>query len=292
MRRCERILLSILCLSLAATFLPGSLASQEVQKIRMMPKRDHGPLEDGKEGSQQGLIKQGWIYLFDSRVLQDENVRKRHQRDPMSLWRLRRLNPENNHWSVVEEEGQLVLKNTIERGAHGTDIISRQSFWDFDLHVELCNHTNSGIYLRGRYEIQINGTEAGRDRKLSAGELGGIYSLSAPLVNASKGRGVWQTVDARIRGLRGWGWLNGELIQDNVDLTPRKGGTGSQLGMGDGIFSNDPDSPGPIFLQGDHGSVDFRNIRIRPLSGPRMIRKIEARPLRLQQPRLIEKKDQ
>ncbi len=302
LKRCRRAFIS---LSLATLLLPVILVAEEGEKkqpriraqvlqkiprVRALRQPDFGPLEDGKEASHQKLVKEGWIYLFDSRILQDENVKKRHQIDPLILWRTRNPdNPKRNHWSAVEEDGQLVLKNTIGRGAHGTDLISRQDFWDFDLHVELRAHSNSGIYLRGRYEIQVNNTPPDRE-KPSAGELGGIYGTSAPLMNAGKDPKEWQTIDASIRGYKISVWLNGKQIQKDVDLEEKEklGGTGSQLGTGDGLHASDPESPGPIFLQGDHGSVDFRNIRIRPApSMPRVL--VPVKPLKLHQPEKVKK---
>ena len=223
---------------------------------------DFGPREDAKEKSHEKLIKEGWTYLFDSRVPAEP-----HAWNALGLWRIRNHgDPQRNRWKVIVEEDQRVLRNDITRGIHGADLISLQDFWDFDLHVELRCSANSGVYLRGRYEIQVNRTPAGADRKVGPSELGGIYGVSAPKVNASKGPGVWQTIDASIRGYTISVWLNGTLIQDKVEITGRKlKGTGSELSLRDGIFSEDPATPGPLFLQGDHGSVEFRNIRVRPV---------------------------
>lgn len=241
-----------------SAFLPGDAAQAPAGS-----GLDFGPIEDGKEKSQQGLEKAGWVYLFDSRL---GGV------DPLGLWRVRNpKEPKRNLWSVVEEGGERVLRNTIARGDHGTDLISKQSFWDFDIHAEVRvpPGSNSGVYLRGRYEIQILDTPAGKDKQLEKGDLGAIYNIRAPSVNASRGPGVWQTLEASIRGfeivtVR----LNGEEIHRQVEIPrDKRKGTGSELSAGDGVPA-DPDSPGPIFLQGDHGSVDFKNIRIRPVSSP------------------------
>lgn len=238
-------------------------------------KPDFGPLQDTAAKSHDDLVKKGWVYLFDSRVDKPWN--------PLSLWRVRNPNqPDRNHWTVVDEQGERILKNEITSGVHGTDLISLQQFWDFDIHAEVRVAANSGLYLRGRYEIQINSTPAEAEKKIGRGDLGGIYSVSDPLVNASKGPGVWQTIDAMIRGYTISVWLNGTLIQDKVEI-PEKwlGGTGSQLGSGDGV-SGEPTSPGPIFLQGDHGSVEFRNIRVRPDAGVPRVREQGVRILRPQ----------
>lgn len=224
-----------------------------------------GSREDGEAQSPEDpkdLVKAGWVYLFDSRV-----PTERHAWNPLALWRVRNPDqPDRNHWSVVVEDGERVLKNEIGRGDHGTDLISLQEFWDFDLHAEVRVSSNSGIYLRGRYEIQIDDTSPEKEN-LRASDLGGIYSVRAPSTNAAKGRGVWQTIDASIRGYTITVRLNGELIQSEVEIPEdRRRGTGSELGRRDGV-SGDPESPGPIFVQGDHGTVELRNIRVRPVGG-------------------------
>ena len=209
----------------------------------------------------------GWVYLFDSRIPRDPK-----SSEPMGLWRLRNANdPKRNLWSLVEESGERILRNTIGKDQHGTDLISKQKFFDFDLHVELRvpESSNSGVYLRGRYEIQIDSFSADKSQKPGAGNIGAIYSVREPLLNASRGPGQWQVLEATIRGHRILGVrLNGETIHANVEIPEgKRKGTGSELTSADGE-SDDVDMPGPIFLQGDHGSVDFKNVRIRPRAAP------------------------
>jgi hypothetical protein len=224
--------------------------------------KNFGPLMDGKEKSHGPLIKQGWIYLFDSRIPSASQTIKWN---PMNLWRLRKLDAESSDcWSVIEEDGQRILKNVIPEGKHGTDLITLQEFRDFDLHMEVRAIANSGLYLRGRYEIQIMSTKP-EETPLSASMMGGIYSVSAPSVNASKGPIEWQTLDVSIRGYKITVYLNGVLIQNNVEIgdSKKKIGTGTELGCwpSDG-FNNDPETPGPVLIQGNHGPIDVRNVRI------------------------------
>jgi len=218
------------------------------------------PAEDGKTVPHDQIEKQGWIYLFDSRI-----PKSGKPEDQLGLWRTRGTG--KSYWQVIEEAGGLVLRNAIPQGAHGVDLISRQKFWDFEVHVEfrVPPDSNSGVYLRGRYEIQINSFPADKAQKPTRSDLGAIYNVREPLVNASRGPGEWQVLEAIIRGhqissVR----LNGELILSGVHLPEdKKAGTGSQLGSADGE-SDDVDSPGPIFLQGDHGPIDIRSVRVRP----------------------------
>ena len=85
------------------------------------------------------------------------------------------------------------------------------------------------------------------------GGNGGIYSQKAPSANVSKPAGQWQDVEATIRGNRITVTLNGVKIHDGVEVTRA---TGGQL-------DDQLDQPGPILLQGDHGAVAFRNVRIK-----------------------------
>jgi hypothetical protein len=112
---------------------------------------------------------------------------------------------------------------------------------------------NSGFYLRGRYEIQIFDDY---DKKTTAlGGNGAIYNTKPASEFVSRKPGEWQNVQATIRGDKISVILNGVKIHDNVEVTKA---TGSQL-------DDNLDQPGAIFLQGDHGAVAFRNIRIKPL---------------------------
>lgn len=164
-------------------------------------------------------------------------------------WGLR--NPDGKGtWSA--QNGMLV--NEIPEGGHGTDLVSTEKFGDFTVRYEYLvpKGANSGFYLRGRYEIQVF------DDFGKAPEMGGngaIYSIKPASQNASKPAGQWQTVEATIRGNKISVTLNGVKIHENVEVTR---GTGGQL-------DNNLDQPGPILLQGDHGAVAFRNIRIKKL---------------------------
>ena len=114
--------------------------------------------------------------------------------------------------------------------------------------------SNSGIYLRGRYEIQVLDS-LGKTYSYPA-ENGAIYNQKSPDVEASKPAGEWQTVDVTLKGMNITVFLNGVKIHDNV--TDRRADRWAKLG-------DDNPSAGPLMLQGDHGPVQFRNIRIQEL---------------------------
>jgi hypothetical protein len=165
-------------------------------------------------------------------------------------WHLRRKDGHNS-WSV--ENG--VLKNTVNPGEHGTDLVTDKKYWNFSVKYEFMvpDNSNSGFYLRGRHEIQILG-----DFKRGKPDLhgnGSIYGVKAPDEFASKPGGEWQTAEATIVGNKITVILNGKKIHDHVECDKA---TGSEI-------DNKVKEPGPIFLQGDHGTVWFRNIRIKEL---------------------------
>ncbi len=166
-------------------------------------------------------------------------------------WKLRRTEGKRS-WSA--QDGMLV--NVLEKGEHGTDLISEDKFRDFTVRYEYMvpKGANSGFYLRGRYEIQI--FDDYDSKKAQLGGNGAIYNVKAVSEFASKPAGEWQQVEATIRGNRITVFLNGVKIHDNVEVTHA---TGSEIDQNLG-------APGPILLQGDHGAVAFRNIRIKLLN--------------------------
>jgi len=182
----------------------------------------------------------------------EEGFRPLFNGKDLSGWKLRHLDGRQS-WSV--EPGG-ILKNTVEKGVHGTDLVTDQKFWNFTVRYEYMtpDHSNSGFYLRGRHEIQILGDhQSGKATKTCNGS---IYNFKAPDKFVTKPGGKWQTAEATIIGNRITVILNGEKVQDNVECDR---GTGGQL-------DDKVNEPGPILLQGDHGTVSFRNIRIKDLA--------------------------
>jgi len=169
----------------------------------------------------------------------------------LSGWKLRNPNGHDS-WSVLPGG---VLKNTVEKGTHGTDLVTERKFWNFTVRYEYMTpeNSNSGFYLRGRHEIQILGDYKSGRATISGN--GSIYNFKAPDQFVTRPSGEWQTAEATIIGNRITVIMNGVKIHDNVECTRA---TGSEI-------DNKVNEPGPIFLQGDHGTVSFRNIRIKEL---------------------------
>ncbi len=145
------------------------------------------------------------------------------------------------------EDGILVNEDS------GANIRTVDEFRDFKLHIEfkIPEKSNSGIYLRGRYETQV-ADNYGME-PFSRG-VGGIYGYITPTVNAAKPAGEWNTVEATLIGYRVTIVVNGETTIDGQLID----------GITGGALSADERAPGPIMLQGDHGPVSYRNIVLTP----------------------------
>ena len=135
-----------------------------------------------------------------------------------------------------------------------TDLISQQKFWNFKLHVDfrIVEHSNSGIGLRGRYEIQILEDYGKPPNTHGAAAL---YSRIAPSVNASKPPGVWQSYDIRLVGRTLTVVHNGVKVLDKVEVE----------GLTAIANNSDEAEPGPFIVQGDHSYVEIKSFLVTPL---------------------------
>lgn len=161
-------------------------------------------------------------------------------------------NVENNKW--VARNGELVNDNPEVPGqrVHGAaNIMTTRKFQDFKLHIEVnCPEGgNSGIYLRGRYEVQV-GTEGG---KIPSHEMGAIYSWYPPPQGSDPGLGKWTSFDITLVGRHVTVLRDGKMYHNNVEIPGPTGGA---------LDSNEAE-PGPFYLQGDHhGIIAYRNITV------------------------------
>lgn len=165
--------------------------------------------------------------------------------------------PTLESWGVQHQDrpsGWSVVDGTMTNEAHANNLVSKHRFEDFKIQAEykLEAKSNSGIYLRGRYELQVL-DDAGKPPE-EHGHMA-LYSRVKPLVNASLPAGQWQTMEAVIVGNRLTVTLNGKKVQDNIEIAGITGGA---------LDSNEAE-PGPIMLQGDHGKVWFRRVVVTPI---------------------------
>ena len=195
----------------------------------------------------------GAIVLFDGTNL-DRWVKRSDRRETAA-------------WPVTN--GEMTTK--------GGDIVTRDTFRDFRLHVEFCcpnlptdvtgqKRSNSGVFLQGRYEIQV--LDSWGKNPPGKGDCGAIYNVAAPLVNACAPGDAWQSYDVFFRAARFDDTAgkkteparvtllhNGVVVHNNVAV-PRPTG---------GALESDETKPGPLLLQ-DHGdAVRYRNVWIVPL---------------------------
>jgi len=150
-----------------------------------------------------------------------------------------------NQWTVTN--------GVLSSPRSGTNLVTDRKFQDFKLHVEFRypKESNSGVYLRGRDEVQIQddfGNEPWNDR------FSAIYGFISPSVIAAKPAGEWQSYDITLVGRMVTVVANGQQVICNQEIP---GITGGALDSHEG-------EPGPLFLQGDHGPVEYRNIVITP----------------------------
>jgi rubredoxin len=224
-------------------------------------------LANPEDGQDMPSVKppQGAIVLFDGSSL--DNWLSRNGKDPAK-------------WKILE--GGILQ---VERGTG--DIVTKQKFdGRFKLHVEFRvpyepknsgqGRGNSGVYLQGRYEVQVLDSYGIPADKLGQGDCGGIYGVAKPPVNACKAPTVWQTYDIDFQSPVCKDGkpvepgvitvvFNGVKIHDHVRIAKKdKEGKEEIVTVTTSGLASDPCTPGPILLQ-DHGNpVQYRNIWLVP----------------------------
>ena len=263
-RRPVRLAVASLALLLACA--AGRAADDKAER----PNADRPDSDASAAAARDAKRAEQRVVLFNGKDLTGWKFREEHGSQAWKVVDDVKLDPSDPKKLVGAGVGR-GLGGALLRGPvdHGSDLYTEKSFGDCELHVDFMvpRSSNSGVYLMGRYEVQVLDSHGKPENKLSQGDVGAIYSAAKPLKNASRPAGEWQTFDivfqaprfdasgkktenARFLSVK----LNGQDIQKNVEV---KGPTGSQL-------SNDEKPTGPIMLQGDHGVVAFRNLWIRP----------------------------
>lgn len=151
------------------------------------------------------------------------------------------------------ENGWDVRDGVLANVKPGNNLATEATFEDFQLVVEFrySRGSNSGIYLRGRYEVQIE-DNFGDDP--DSHKIGGVYGFLTPSSNAALPAGQWQRYEITLIGRSVTVLLNGERVIDRQSIP----------GITGGALDSHEERPGPIYLQGDHGPVEFRTVELRP----------------------------
>ena len=156
-------------------------------------------------------------------------------------------------WHAMGDNQWIVKNGVLQSPKSGSNLVSDQTFSDFKLHIEFRypKGSNSGVYLRGRYEVQIvdsKGMEPWPD------QFSAIYGFLPPNEMVAKDPGEWQSYDVTLIGRMVTVVANGKTVIAN-QIIP---------GITGGALNSKEEDPGPIYIQGDHGPIEFRNIVITP----------------------------
>ncbi|WP_353140371.1 DUF1080 domain-containing protein, partial [Pseudopedobacter sp.] len=157
-------------------------------------------------------------------------------------------------WKALGDNQWEVKNGVLTSPRSGANLISLQKFTDFKLHVEFRYQkgSNSGVYLRGRYEVQIE--DSPKDAHPSSVLFSGVYGFLTPSEITALGPDQWQSYDITLIGRMVTVVANGKTVISNQEIP---GITGGALDSNEG-------EPGPIYIQGDHGPIEFREITITP----------------------------
>jgi hypothetical protein len=245
---------------------PLTLASVKVEKGTLVFQLPPG--RDNKPGIEMRATLEG-DKLIGSYLDRDRTVNWVGVRPPK--WPAADANAKHNYGTPVElvdgksfdafrpQSGETISNWSIENGAitnapPASNLVTKQKFKDFRIQAEykLAEGSNSGIYLRGRYELQVL-DDYGKPVE-SHGHMA-IYAWTPPLVNASKPAGEWQSMEAVLVGNRVTVTLNGTRVHDNAEIQAITGGA----------LDADELAPGPLLLQGDHAKVWYRKVTVTPI---------------------------
>ena len=157
-------------------------------------------------------------------------------------------------WKILPNNQWEVKNGILTSAKSGVNLVSEQTFTDFKLHVEFKYQkgSNSGVYLRGRHEVQIE--DSPKDAHPSSVLFSGVYGFIAPSEINALGPDKWQTYDITLTGRMVTIVVNGKTVVSNQEIP---GITGGALDSNEG-------EPGPIYIQGDHGPIEFRKIVLTP----------------------------
>ena len=187
-------------------------------------------------------IHKGWVALFNGKSLDGW---KPLAKDQKMTWKA--------------EDG--ILTTSFKEPEHGCNIVSEKTFTDFEFYCEfkVPKNGNSGVFVRGLFEIQIRGDYGMKldDPAIDWG-TGAFYGQKAPAKNASRPSDEWQSMYAKVVGDKASVFINGEQVQKDFVLA-------KPTHRYDQMKDVKESGPGPIILQGDHKPIEYRHVMIKPL---------------------------
>jgi hypothetical protein len=231
--------------------------SGNTMRFAIPPQWEQGKGDMIVEGRLEAGQLAGTITMPDGKQFPYTAKRAPLLRRPTPTWGtpIRLLNTKDlSGWHALGSTNQWLNKNgVLTSPKSGANLVTDRTFDDFKLHIEFRypKGSNSGVYLRGRYEVQIEDSIAPQPEP---DMLGGVYGFLAPSEIAAKPAGTWQTYDITLVGRMVTVVLNGKTIISHREIP----------GITGGALDADESAPGPLQLQGDHGPIEFRNIVITP----------------------------
>lgn len=178
----------------------------------------------------------------------------KRQKEPVWGTAIRLFNGKDlQGWHALGENQWKAEDGILRSPKSGSNLVTDQSFTDFKLHIEFRypKGSNSGVYLRGRYEVQI---EDNKGSEPSAHLFSAVYGFLSPTEMMAKAAGEWQSYDVTLVGRMITLAVNGKTVICNQEIP----------GITGGAIDSKEGEPGPLQIQGDHGPVEFRNIMITP----------------------------
>jgi hypothetical protein len=156
-------------------------------------------------------------------------------------------------WRALGTNQWIVKNGVLESPKSGANLITETKYDDFKLHIEfrIPKGSNSGVYLRGRYEVQVTDSK-GMEPALD--QMGAIYGFLLPSEMVAKDAGEWNSLDITLAGRMLTLVANGKQVITNQEIP----------GITGGAMDSNEGEPGPLMIQGDHGPVEYRNIVITP----------------------------
>tara|TARA_R110002020_G_scaffold445961_1_gene657947 strand:+ start:19763 stop:20635 length:873 start_codon:yes stop_codon:yes gene_type:complete len=223
------------------------------------PQWEQGNSDMKFEGMLDGDILKGTMVYTDGKTYEWEATRApKLEYDPNPTWgqSVALFNGKDlSGWRAMGENQWVVESGVLKSPKSGSNLVTEDKFTDFKLHMEFRypEGSNSGIYLRGRYEVQITDSKGAEPSDV---EFSGVYGFLTPNQVVAKEAGEWQSYDITLIGRRVSIVANGvPVITDQII----PGITGGAIDSREG-------EPGPFLIQGDHGPIEFRNIVVTPVS--------------------------